>query len=61
VQANLHAGMSFAKGSEGGEQGVDGAFVDTEGEFTSLEAFKLDQALFYLFAEVEKALGILAE
>ena len=61
MEPDLDAGMGFAEAGEGGEEGVDGALVDAEGEFTALEAFELHESFFDLVAEVEEAFGIFAE
>jgi len=37
MDSNLDAGMEFAELAERGQQRVDGAFVDTEREFTAIE------------------------
>jgi len=61
VDADLHAGMCFAKASQDREQGVDRAFVGAEGELAALEAFKFEEALLDLVAEIEKTFGVFAE
>ena len=61
VQTDLHAGMRFAEFGERRKQGMDGAFVDAEGEFTALEALKLHEPFLDLIAEVEEALGVFAQ
>ena len=61
METYLDAGMGFAEAGEGGEEGVDGAFVDAKREFAALESFELHEALFDLVAEVKEALGVFAE
>ena len=61
MKADLNAGVGFAEASEGGEEGMDGALVDAEGEFAALEALEFHEALFDLVAEIEEAFGVLAE
>jgi hypothetical protein len=61
MDADLHAGMFFAKYGEGGEESVDGAFVDAERKFAALEAFELGEAFFDFVAEVDEAFGVVFE
>ena len=61
MHADLDAGMGFAEIGQSGKQGVDGAFVDAEGEFAALEGFEIGKALFDFVAEVDEALGVFAE
>jgi len=58
VDTDLNAGMKFAEFGEGGKEGVDGAFVDAEGEFAALEAFEFGEAFFDFVAEIDEALGV---
>src|SRR5882762_11104727 len=59
MDAHLDAGMFFTEFGESREEGVDGAFVDTEREFAALEAFEFGEALFDFIAEVDEALGVI--
>jgi len=61
VEADLYAGMSFAELGESGEQGVDGAFIDAESEFTALEAFEFEEPLLDFISEIEEAFGVFAK
>jgi hypothetical protein len=61
VNANLYARMSFAELGKSGEKGVDGAFIDAEGEFATLEALEVEEPFFDFVAEVEEAIGVFAE
>ncbi len=61
VKADLHAGVGFAELGDGWEQGMDGAFVDAEGEFAALEALEFHKAFLDFVAEVEEAFGVFAE
>jgi hypothetical protein len=58
VDADLDAGMGFAEFCQRGEEGVDRAFVDAEGEFAALQAFEFGEAFFYFVAEIEEAFGV---
>jgi hypothetical protein len=61
VNADLNAGVKFAKFGEGREQGVDGAFVNAEREFAAFEALKFGEALFDFVAEVDESLGVVLQ
>jgi hypothetical protein len=61
VEPDLDARVSFAEAGEGGEQGMDGALIDTQGKFAALEAFEFHQAFFDFVTEVEKAFSIFPE
>jgi hypothetical protein len=61
VNAHLDAAVEFAEFGEGGKKSVDGAFVDPEREFAALEAFEFRKTLFDFVAEVDEALGVIAE
>ena len=61
MEADLNAGMGFAEFRERREQGMDGTFVDAEGEFAALEALELHETFLDLVAEVEEAFGVFAE
>jgi hypothetical protein len=50
--------MLLAKFADGGKQGVDGALVNAEREFATLEALEFGEAFFDFIAEVDEALGI---
>src|SRR5258708_437678 len=61
MDSDLDAGMEFTELAERGEQRVDGAFVDTEREFTAIEAGEFGETFFHFIAEVDEALGVVAE
>jgi hypothetical protein len=61
VNAHLNAGVEFAEGGERGQKSVDGAFVDTERKFAALEAFEFRKTFFDFVAEIDEALGVVAE
>src|SRR5260370_2760078 len=61
VHAHLDTRMFFAEFREGGEQGVNGAFVHTEGKFAALQALQFGEPLFHFIAEVHQALGVILE
>jgi len=53
--------VEFAERGERRKKGVDGAFINAEREFTALEAFEFAEAFFDLVAEIDEALGVVAE
>jgi len=61
MDADLDAGMFFAEFGEGGEKGVDGAFVYAEREFAALQALEFGEALFDFIAEIDKAFRIVLQ
>jgi hypothetical protein len=61
METNLNTGVSFAEFGERGEEGVDGAFIDAEGELATLKTLELQETFFDLVAEVEEAIGVFAE
>ena len=61
MDAHENAGMKLAEGAEGGKQGVDGAFVDAEGQFAARERFEFAKSFFYLVAQVDQALGVVQQ
>jgi hypothetical protein len=61
MDANEDPGMELAKGGEGRQQRVDGAFVDAEGELAAGESFEFAKSFFYFVAEIDQALGVVQE
>jgi len=61
MDADLDAGMFFAEFGEGGEKGVDGAFVYAEREFAALQALEFGEALFDFIAEIDQAFRIVLQ
>jgi hypothetical protein len=61
VNTHLHTRMFLAKYDEGGEQGVNGAFVDAKRKFTALETLKFREAFLDFIAQVDEALGVVLE
>jgi hypothetical protein len=61
VNADLDAGVQFAEFGEGREKSVDGALVDAERKFAALEAFEFGETFLDFVAEVDEALGVIAE
>jgi len=61
VDSDLHSGMQLAEFCQGGEEGVDGAFVYAEGEFAALEAFEFGEALGDFVTEIDEAFGVVFE
>src|SRR5690242_11037621 len=61
VDANLHAGMKLTEFPEGGEQGMDGAFVDAEGKLAAADFLQFGQALFDFVAQIDEAVGVIAQ
>src|SRR6267154_6783593 len=59
MNAHLNARMHFAEFGERGKQGMDGAFVDAQGQLPALQPLQLAQALFYFVAQVQQALGVI--
>ena len=61
VHAHLNARMLLAKFGQGREQGMNGAFIYTEGKFTALQAFEFGQSFFDFIAQIDQALGVILE
>jgi hypothetical protein len=61
MDADQHAGMKLAKCGQSGQKGVNGAFVDAEGELAAGEAFELAKSFFYFVAEIDQALGVVQQ
>ena len=61
MDADENAGVELAERGEGGQQGVDGAFVDAEREFAARERFEFAKPFFYFVAEIDQALGVVHE
>ena len=61
VDADLDAGMQFAKLGQGGEKRVNGTFVDADGKFAALETFEFGKTFFDFVAEVDEAFGVFLE
>src|SRR6266849_616471 len=58
VQADLHAGMSFAIFCERRKQSVDGTFVHAERKLASFEAIQFHEAFFDFVAKIQQPLGV---
>jgi hypothetical protein len=58
VDTHLHAGMLFAKLTQSGEEGVNGALIHSKREFATLESLKLGEAFLDLIAEIDEAFGV---
>src|SRR5215467_7158702 len=61
VNADLHARVGPPELGKGGQKGMNRAFVDTERKLAAGEAFQFGKPLFYLVAEIDEALGVVAQ
>ena len=61
MHAHLDAGMLFPKFGQGGEQGVDGALVDSQREFPALQVRQFGEPFFDLIAEVNEAFCVVLQ
>src|SRR5215831_285363 len=61
MDTDLNTGMCFAKTCQGGQQGMNGAFIHSQRKFAALEPFEFQQALLDLVAKVQQALRVIAK
>ncbi len=61
VNADVDAGIEGAEAIESREQGVDGAFVDADGDLAALKALEFVEAFANFFAEVEHPVCVFEE
>lgn len=61
MKPDLNTGVGFAELGEGGEERVNGAFVDAEGELAALKTLEVEKTFLDLVAEIEEALSVFAE